>query len=274
MFVTNLQQCRTQHHLPPSTNSEPPRHETILPANLVNSLHQNVNWFNEQYDKVFGIAEVRDIQNRVLKAESEFVSITQKRKSCQDKIERLKEDIKGIRDKLEITPRQSDNYLRLITQEHKLLREQLALDAQLSQFRESEQLSLDNLSKLLRQSHELERLRQERAKYWQIISISLSLVGSLVALIAQRVRSQKTIMNQLTLFDTKLLEMENSIHVIKEESQHYFKTSISRIDRLQSSLEDISQQLGKKSTRKGDKKPHEQKDRTWFSWLSWIPGLA
>lgn len=239
--------------------------DNVLSSKLVDSLNQNVNWFNQNYDRVFGIAEIRDIQNRVLEAEREFVDITQKRKSCQEKIENLKEEIKSIRDKLEITPRQSDKYLRLITEEHKLLREQLGIDLELSQYKEKEQLSLDNLSKLLRQSHELERLRQERSKYWQIISISLSLAASLVALFAQKARNQRSVTNRLDLIDRRLLEMTETSQVLESNL-------LSRVDELQTSLAKIHRaidSLGQEETIEETKK---QSDGS--SWMSWIPGLT
>lgn len=238
-----------------------------LSPNLVDSFHQNVNWFNQQYEKVFGIAEIREMQARVLDAESEFVEVTQKRKVCQDKIEHFKDEIKKIRDKLELTPRQSDNYLKLITQEHNLLREQLALDVRLTQFKEREQLLLDNLSKLLRQSHELERLRQERAKYWQIISIALSLAGSLVAIIAQRVRNQKSVINHLVSFDERLLTLENSLQTLKSDIDRQHDISLSKMDRINASLDALATSLP--STRVAESSSEKKS-----GWIPRIPGVS
>jgi chromosome segregation ATPase len=240
-----------------------------LSPNLVDSFQQNVNWFNQQYERVFGIAEIREMQARVLDAESEFVEVTQKRKICQDKIEHYKDEIKGIRDKLEMTPRQSDNYLKLITKEHTLLREQMALDVQLTQFKEREQFLLDNLSKLLRQSHELERLRQERAKYWQIISIALSLAGSVVAIYAQRVRNQKSVINHLEVFDEKLAGLEKSVQILRNDMDRQHDYSVMQMNKINASLDEIAHGLastrfetasGKKQARTG--------------WIARIPGLS
>lgn len=257
--------CRHQTtHSHATSNRDSDNKFLRLTPNLVDALRHNVNCFNQQYERVFGIAEIREMQSKVLKAESEFVEVTQRRKACQDKIEHFKDEIKGIRDKLEMTPRQSDNYLKLITQEHSLLREQLSLDVQLTQFKEREQILLENLSKLLRQSHELERLRQERAKYWQIISITLSLAGSLVALIAQRVRSQKSVMNQLATFDVKLQEIDESIKRMHKEAELQYELNRMKMDNINSSLDEIATGfISKNNTR--------PQSNDWFSWL---PGLA
>lgn len=240
--------------------------------NLVSTLQNNMDWLNQRYERVFGIQEIRDMQSKVLEAERNFVEVTNRRKSCQDKIESLKSEIKSIRDKLDITPRQSDNYLRLITEEHKLLREQLAMDVQLDQLKENEQYALDIMSKLLRQSHELERIRHERSKYWQIISISLSLAGSLVALIAQRARSQKTVLSRLTSIEEKLVGLEDSLTSQKLD----FELIAGRMEQLDDRLERMAVILdrrvgaeAKRETRFG------QKAQTWSSWLSsLIPGRS
>lgn len=264
----NSHQTREQHQQ--SSGNQLRLNDNVLSTKLVNTLNQNVSWFNQNYDRIFGIAEIRDIQNRVLEAESVFVDITQKRKSCQEKIENLKETIKNIRDKLEITPRQSDNYLRLITEEHKLLREQLGIDLELSQYKEREQLSLDNLSKLLRQSHELERLRQERSKYWQIISISLSLAASLVALFAQKARNQRSVTNRLDLIDHRLSDLAQTKEMLENNL-------VSRIDSLQTSLDHLGRSIDQLTLIDKIDKHEEEVNRkkcSGSSWMSWIPGLT
>lgn len=235
--------------------------------NLIDSLNQNLNWINRQYENAFGIAEIRRMQKKVLDAESGFVEITTQRKSIQDKIDALKDNIKSLRDKLESTPRQSDSYLDLITQEHRLLREQLTLEVQLSQLKEREQLYLDNLSKLLRQSHELERLRQERSKYWQIISVSLSLVGSFIALMAQRARSQKFIERELesqrATFTNHLRDMNESVHNMTLN----FDKVISRVDKIESNTNFLV------SKSKGEVVVSQQQ-RSARGWFTWIPGIS
>jgi chromosome segregation ATPase len=263
---------RAQQHSSASHTSDNSNIKSLrLSPNLVDSVQQNFNWFNQQYEKVFGIAEIREMQSKVLDVEKEFVGVTQQRKVCQDKIEHFKDEIKKIRDKLEMTPRQSDNYLNLITQEHNLLREQLALEVQLKQFKEQEQFLLDNLSKLLRQSHELERLRQERSKYWQIISIALSLVGSLVAIVAQRVRNQKSVINQLVAFDEKLLGLEQSLATMKSDIDRRHEIYLTQMNKTNAYLDEIAHSLVRTKT---DSSHSDAKHPRVGGWLPGIPGLS
>lgn len=237
----------------------------------IDFLYQNLNWLNKQYENAFGIAEIRRMQERVLDAESGFVEITTQRKSIQDQIDALKNSVKGLRDKLESTPRQSDSYLDLITQEHKLLREQLTLEVQLSQLKEKEQMSLDNLSKLLRHSHELERLRQERSKYWQIISVSLSLVGSFIALIAQRARSQKFIERELesqkTIFTSHLISLNDSMQHLGTNIDNL----ITRVDRIESNTNVLVANKADSTTLSGTL---STKSKSRQGWLAYIPGSS
>lgn len=237
--------------------------------NLIHSIHQNLNWINKQYENAFGIAEIRKMQERVLNAESGFVDITIQRKLVQDKIDAIKDTAKNLRDKLDSTPRQNESYLDLITQEHKLLREQLTLEVQLSQLKQKEQLSLDNLSKLLRQSHELERLRQERSKYWQIISVSLSLVGSFIALIAQRARSQKFIERELesqkAIFTSHLIGLNDSVQTLATNIDGL----ISRVDRIESNTQFLVSSKGDSRSLSGFEKVRRKQ-----SWYAHIPGYS
>lgn len=274
MSVLNNQLLRYQ-----STSNRDKGNSTITAfsttrQNLIDSLNQNLNWINRQYENAFGIAEIRKMQEKVLDAESGFVEITAQRKSIQDQIDALKDNVKSLRDKLESTPRQSDSYLDLITQEHRLLREQLTLEVQLSQLKEREQMSLDNLSKLLRQSHELERLRQERSKYWQIISVSLSLVGSFIALMAQRARSQKFIEKELegqrAIFTDHFRDMNESVHSLAINLDKL----VSRVDKIESNTEFLvsnSKVEEAGSSRGVVMSSHQRSARGWF-W--WIPGLS
>lgn len=251
-----------------------PASQQKFPTHLTDTLRQNVDWFNGQYERVFGIDKIRQMQNRVLEAESEFVNITQERKLCQEKIENYKEEIKNIRDKLDITPRQSDNYLKLITEEHKLLREQLSHDAKLRQLKDREQWSLDNMSKLLRQSHELELLRQERAKYWQIISLGLSVAGGIVALFAQKVRNQNTTLRELDL-------MKQSIQAIKEANELSFGELASQLNVIRSLTSYIADGLHVQQNtvmNSSSKSLYGQQTpvsgQSWTSWLSWVSGYG
>lgn len=234
-------------------------------------ISKNINLLNKYYERFFGIAEVRQIQAKVLETESKFVDITRKRKSCQDKIDEHKQNVKELREKLDNLPRSSDNYLNLITIEHKLLRDQLSLEAELSQLKEKEQLALDSFSALLRQSHEIERLRQDRSKYWQIITAAITTVGYTVALITQKSRSQKSLTKNLEALRT---ELSNEKQIIGQKLDDITKgqlTSDSKVDKIQT---DIRKVFDKLDSRTQIKIGAVSEQKTTSSWTNYIPGFT
>ena len=82
--------------------------------------------------------------------------------------------------------RGDDRYLTLITEEHKIIREENTISESLSSLEESEKLKFSLLSSAVRESHEKERARTERTKYWSIIG---SIVGAMVGIIGTTINN-------------------------------------------------------------------------------------
>lgn len=235
---------------------------------IIGLVQNRVEELNQYYERVTGIADIREIQNKVIGAEQEFVEISQQRKSCQDQIDTLKNSVRSLKDKLDTTSPTSDSYLELRKYEYDLSRELLALDAQLARLKEREQLSFDGLSKLLRQNHEQERLRQERAKHWQVISIALSAVVSLVALIAQRIRSQTLVVKRLDSVEASLQEVMHlketvdNLTTTLDRIRLTSETLLKAVIKIQSSME--SQVNDHRSKKTSDNR----------GWSSYVPGIT
>lgn len=206
------------------------------------------------------------MQDKVLEAERSLVQTTERRKWCHDQIDGLQDPIKSVRDKIQSTDRTDDNYPKLTRKEHELLKEQKTLESQLQDLKYKEQLALDELSRLLRQSHELERLRQERAKYWQIISITLSLVGSLIALMAQRVRNQNTVMKELV--GTRELVLST-----QEEQTSQISILCNEILNLKSEIADLKRELVKLGNVRGNRESKAINPQNQ-GWSAYFPGLG
>lgn len=241
---------------------------------IIEVVQNRVEELNEYYERVTGIADIRQIQNKVIEAEQEFVDISKQRKSCQDQIDTLKNSVRSLKDKLDTTSPTSDSYLELRKYEYDLSRELLTLDAQLSRLKHREQLSFDGLSKLLRQNHEQERLRQERAKHWQVISIALSAVVSLVALIAQRIRSQSLVVKRLDLVEASLEEIKQLKETVDKLTSHFDEikstneTLLNAVIKIQSSMD--SQASGRDRKKVSLVAACDQRG----GWLSYVPGVA
>lgn len=238
--------------------------------NWIDIIQEKVRWTNQQYETMVGISDIRQIQDEVLRAEAEFLETTAKRKHCQDRIDELKQNIKDLWDKLESTPRSSDNYINLRTDEHRLVREQVSLDVELKQLKDKEQVTFDTLSRLLRRSHELERLRQERSKSLQIISVGLTVVGSVVALVAQRARNQSS---QLRLLEAKTEErhqdLVKDIESVNENLKNLMKVSIN----LERKIEMLDSVIREQYIA-GDRMKLQKNTKQQRGWFYFIPSLS
>lgn len=229
---------------------------------------KNYNIVNEYYERLTGIAEVRRIQTKVLEVERDFIDITKRRKLCQDQIDDLKNNAKQVREKLENLSRSSDSYLDLITTEHQLLKDQMSLDIQLTDLKEREQLALDNFSTLLRQSHEIERLRQDRSKHYQIISTFLTMIVGLIALMREKANSQKTLTDIQNSFGAILDVISTKVDkviMMNNETASMLDASDKRFDIIESQLQKIEDNLNIESA---STKSH------YTIWMSYIPGLT
>lgn len=106
------------------------------------------------------------------------------RREKQDEIRDVQTRLKEIHVELDKTSRGEDRYLNLLTQEHALIkREKLLLD-EFKQLERSERDCFTILSARLRESHEKERQRGERTKYWSIIGCllggALGITGTMI----------------------------------------------------------------------------------------------
>lgn len=103
-----------------------------------------------------------------------------KRREQQESMQNIQSRLRDVRYSLDKTPRTDDRYLELITLEHSLIKQEKLLS---EDFKIIERIERDNFSRLsasLRESHEKERERAEKTKYWSIIG---SVVGALIGII-------------------------------------------------------------------------------------------
>lgn len=149
---------------------------------LVKKLYPIIHKYNNLYEEIFGIAGLRRNQEDVIKAEEEYVNATKRRKQAQFQVERLHQNIRELKSKIDATPRTTDTFLDLITREHKLVKEEFTLVENLHKLQEHEEDSFDNFSKLLRRSHKLEIARLDKTRY---LGFVCSLVTAIVWIISQ-----------------------------------------------------------------------------------------
>lgn len=88
--------------------------------------------------------------------------------------------MKAIHSELDKTSRGEDRYLTLLTQEHEKIKEEKALLTVLDEVEGAERYHFSLLSNAVRESHERERARAEKTKYWSIIG---SVAGAIIGIV-------------------------------------------------------------------------------------------
>jgi gas vesicle protein len=88
--------------------------------------------------------------------------------------------MKDLHAQLDKVQRGDEKYLALLTEEYEIMKQEKQLQNDLSAVEELERTNFAVLSSAVRESHEKERTRTERTKYW---SIGGSMLGALIGII-------------------------------------------------------------------------------------------
>lgn len=88
-----------------------------------NKLGEFLTW----YEHFTGLDEVKMAQNRVLEAEERFIRAQEKRRDATVSLSEINNKLKELYAELDNTTRGEDRYVYLIQQEHKLLKEEKAI---------------------------------------------------------------------------------------------------------------------------------------------------
>ena len=127
-----------------------------------------------------------------MQAESDLLNTQKERRENQAKMEDIQRQLQQIAMKLEKVKRGDERYLSIITEEHDIIQEQRQTAAQLKNYEERERLLFAELSSAVRESHEKERARNDRTKYWSIIAtVTGALIGGLGTYISNYLRMRE-----------------------------------------------------------------------------------
>ncbi|KAK6175411.1 hypothetical protein SNE40_013880 [Patella caerulea] len=133
----------------------------------------------QAYEDFVGLTEVKEAQNNVIQAEKKFLAIQEKRRLIQQDMSVIQSRLKSISTELDKTNRGDDRYLDLVKTEHSIIREEYEMIESLKGTEKLERESFAFLSAAVRESHEKERARAERTKYWSIIG---SVIGAVIGI--------------------------------------------------------------------------------------------
>ncbi len=98
----------------------------------------------------------------------------------------MQQRLRALGAELEKVHRGDERYLTLLTQEHNIIKEEKQLNDEISFAEEEERVKFSALSSAVRESHEKERARTERTKYWSIIG---SIIGAIIGILGTSINN-------------------------------------------------------------------------------------
>uniref|UniRef100_A0A914I9K6 Coiled-coil domain-containing protein 51 n=1 Tax=Globodera rostochiensis TaxID=31243 RepID=A0A914I9K6_GLORO len=122
-----------------------------------------------------GLTEVHKARDEVNQCEHNLYLAQQGRREKQTELNLLQSRLRDIHSELDRTQRGEDRYLHLLTEEHAAIKRERELLSSFELLEAKERDAFNILSNKVRISHEREREREERTKYW---SLTGSLLGA------------------------------------------------------------------------------------------------
>uniref|UniRef100_A0A914MTT7 Uncharacterized protein n=1 Tax=Meloidogyne incognita TaxID=6306 RepID=A0A914MTT7_MELIC len=152
-----------------------------------NSLNKSLSKIVSYYEQFIGLSEVQKARNEVNQCESNLFQAQQDRREKQSEIRLVQNKLKEIHSELDRTLRGEDKYLRLITEEHAAIKKEREMMNIYEELETREREAFNVLSNKVRVSHEREREREERTKYWSLIG---SLFGALLGILGTTIATE------------------------------------------------------------------------------------
>ncbi|GLH04167.1 Uncharacterized protein GBIM_09935 [Gryllus bimaculatus] len=208
-------------------------------------LKRKLNQFVQWYEETTGMDEVRMSQNRVLEAEEKFISAQDRRRESNKEVTAVQNKLKDLYAELDNTARGEERYVALITEEHKLLKQEKQVMNEFKRYEREEREYFSALSSAVKESHEKERAQAERTKYWSIIG---SIIGTIIGIVGSSINNEirmKELRKLITdsTIDSKInnnsaaspelfLRYERELNAITNEMNVSLKHNVDVVNRL------------------------------------------
>lgn len=121
-------------------------------------------------------------------AEQKFLQVQDDRRAMQQDLLSVQADVRAIGAELEKTSRTDSRYIDLVKKEHEALLIEKEMANKVKALDKAERDFFALLSTALRESHEKERARAEKTKYWSIIG---SVIGAIIGIIGSTFNNYK-----------------------------------------------------------------------------------
>ncbi|KAL3077521.1 hypothetical protein niasHS_012227 [Heterodera schachtii] len=141
----------------------------------------------QYYEECIGLVEVHKARDEVNRCENNLYLAQQARREKQGEIKSLQNRLKDIHSELDRTQRGEDRYLHLLTEEHAAIKSERELLSSFEHLEANERDAFNLLSNKVRVSHERERERDERTKYW---SLTGSLLGAFLGIFGTTIANE------------------------------------------------------------------------------------
>ncbi|RUS77077.1 hypothetical protein EGW08_015160 [Elysia chlorotica] len=162
--------------------------ETTHQQSLNSVAQERLGHVMQMYEDFVGLTEVKEAQNKVVSAEQKFLQVQEDRRVMQAELLSVQADVRAVGAELEKTSRTDSRYIDLVKREHEALLVEKDMVTKIKALDKAERDFFALLSAALRESHEKERSRAERTKYW---SITGSIIGAIIGIIGSTVNNMR-----------------------------------------------------------------------------------
>ncbi|GAU93549.1 hypothetical protein RvY_05475 [Ramazzottius varieornatus] len=254
-FIRVCQRCRKSHFsvyssLQAQQETQLRSHSTIgstegvsaaaPPLKWIAPLQQKISSTIRAYEDFIGLTEVKEAQEKVIQGERNFVMAQRARRERNRQMLEIHSKMKEVVAELERTPRGEDRYLTLVTQEHKLAKEERVLRQDVMELENTERDTFALLSAAVRDSHDKERARAERTKYWSVMG---SVVGALIGILGTSLNNRLK-MRELQFM---LAQSTSSAAPVENMVSEFSSLAKTQNQHLETFLKDLSSILGESS---------------------------
>ncbi|KJH48619.1 hypothetical protein DICVIV_05247 [Dictyocaulus viviparus] len=168
------------------------------------------------YEDFIGVKAVKDAQTNVMMWEEKLSQAQLARRSKQAEIKNLQSRLKEIHAELDRTSRGEDKYLHLLTEEHAAIKKERVLLEDFEGLEAAEREAFHQLSNRVRASHEKERERAEKTKWW---SVSASLIGASIGVVGASIGNELRMRRLREMLPLGGAQMSQMAQIIDEQNK-------------------------------------------------------